>query len=135
MGVLIITENGLRRILDYGLQTGTVAFMLFQSNTVFDETTELADLTECDFSGYARENVAVDDATIVGGQAVSDIDPGHFQHDGGATDNPCFGWALIDQTEGYDIIAGKNLDLGEFTFAAPGDFLDVTAEITLGVPV
>lgn len=53
----MFTREALINILDYFLDDADVAltYHLFQNNHTVDEETELADLTEADFDGYAAK--------------------------------------------------------------------------------
>jgi len=76
--------------------------ILFTDPAVIDATTELADLTEATFSGYAREHPAWPAATDSGtGDAQSTSAFVTFSHNGGGVGNSIRGLALVEDDGGF----------------------------------
>lgn len=106
--------------------------MLFKNNYTPVPGTAFASLTEADFSGYARQtptfgvpSVAANISTSVGSQVT-------FTHNGGATPNDIYGYALLDTTPGTPLVLfADRLTSPPTTLSANGDSLKVTINETL----
>lgn len=100
---LKIPNVGERRLLiriAAALDGGAECF-LFQNNVTPDDDTEMTDLAECDFEGYAAvviDNGTVDAAPDTGGRAVCAWDMVTFTRSAGATDNTVYGYGVRDAT-------------------------------------
>lgn len=97
---------------------------LFQSNTTPSASTVLADLTECNFSGYAAVSVTWGTVAQDGGGKASmtgtQID---FTHDGGGTPNDVYGWYLyFDNAGAVSLLAIER-------FASPPVVMDDNTDI------
>lgn len=97
----IITPNeGERNILGRALgkvAANTLVCRLFNSNTTPSATTVWADLTECDFSGYASVNITWTAIVTNGsGRAESTGSVCTFIRDGTdpGTNNTAYGWCI-----------------------------------------
>jgi len=108
--------------------------VLFQSNTTLLPTTVLADLTICDFSGYATSSAIVwadagfdaqGDVLVTGGTKS-------FARTAGAVSNDVYGYALVDGTA-TDLLWARKFPQ-PIPMAVVGQTLIVLPVLTLGQP-
>jgi len=107
---------------------------LFQSNTTPDETTELGDLTEADFSGYTgiaptwgAMTINGDDNAEVVGLTIE------FEHSGGATDNDVYGWYLEGNVGGTPtLIYSERFGDAPRVMDGAGDKIFITPSLAQG---
>lgn len=90
-----LCTEGVDRIDSYPGRT----FMLFTNSPGASIDTEFADLTEADFSGYARHTVSQSIGRDTDDFMLAAYGSALFAHNGGATSNTVTGWAMMTGTE------------------------------------
>lgn len=104
---------------------------LYKNDITPDETSELADFTEANFSGYAEQTLVPDGtAAIVDGKAQQSFDDAVFSHDGGATPNDIFGYFVVDSTE-TDLLWAERYASAPATLNGSGQTYTVEPVLTL----
>jgi len=96
----VISDIGLEKIgniLASGYDAEVFKIRLFKSDTVPTRTTVLADLDECDFDGYAAQDLAswIFD-TVTAHVGYITYPPVTFTRSAGATSNNVFGYYITD---------------------------------------
>lgn len=114
-------------LVDTQVHVSAWRVVLFKNNYTPVIGTSWASLTEANFSGYARVTPTFGAPTISASVATSVGSTATFTHNGGATPNDCYGWALIDTTPGTpEVLAADRLTGAPVTLAANGDQIKVT---------
>lgn len=105
---------------------------LFKNDHVPGPDTELADLTEATFSGYAALTLdpMSEPATMPGGKVRSQSLPVVFEHDGGPVANDVYGYMVTLELPGGSAMlwCGRYED-APVLMSGVGDVIDFTAEI------
>lgn len=132
MAVLIVKE-GRRRLLQAIDNNISFHCLLWKNDITPDLDTEYADLTLCDFSGYATVE------TTFGAITINDDDNAEFTgslcqfiHDGGATSNDVYGWCIIGDPGTPIILAIERFSDAPRSMAIEDDEIDVTPRLTQG---
>lgn len=123
----MIPDEGERRILKARKDIGVQRVVLYKTSVALVAGTVWADLTECDFSGYARGIPTWGSiATGLDGRAVMLASAITFTHSGGATGNDVYGVALIDGTPGSEVILSIKAFDDVVAMNGIGDYITVT---------
>lgn len=107
---------------------------LFQNDVdPSDPETVLADLTECDFSGYAAVGLTYPASVFnpATGKATCTPNTPVFAHDGGATANDVYGYFITWDVPsvGLRLMAAERFPLAPRTFANVGDVVTIVHTI------
>lgn len=110
--------------------------VLFKNNVQVTYLTTLADLAECDFSGYARSDLPTKIGTFVGGgqRVFNDYGPGVFLHNGGAVSNTAYSVGLVTTNDGVGATATASQTAGVITgtvITAAGTKYEAAPKITV----
>lgn len=91
-----IPAIGENEILDELVAAVTLKIMLFQNDATITDATVLADLTECDFDGYANQDLTFPSPAFQNPDNKGEIDPDRatFTKTSGATTNVVYGYAV-----------------------------------------
>lgn len=108
----------------------TYKFWLFKNAFTVADTTTVASLTQCDFSGYSAQHPGA--GTLTGGVGVSpaslSLAPCTFTCTGG-TPQTVWGAALDFSPLGFDLLAVTNLPNGPQIVSQAGD--SIIAQLTI----
>lgn len=110
------------------MEVGTHLLVLFQSNTTPGTLTTFADLTLATFSGYSPFTVTWSTVAINGDGNATNATPAYtFTHNGGATSNNIYGWALVLQEAGpvYTLKSAERFADAPRSMAAAGNSIYV----------
>jgi len=118
-------------------QLDPLKLRLFQSDTTPDPTTEWADLTEADFTGYVAQDLpAVACAGEMEGPALNldgnwqiVIDQKIFAATGAATTNLVYGFAITDADD--NLLWIRRFEDGPYLIDETGDAIKITATLPL----
>jgi len=130
---LLVPNEGKVALADFmngGPGVSGVSIGLYQNSPTIDQDLVLADVDECDFSGYVTGTLAMDPATLASNKGVLIANPPNaFTHDGGGP---------LQTVNGYYVFSsGLGVVLWIEEFAAPidvennGDEIEVTAKLTV----
>lgn len=102
--------------------------ILFKNDYTPVDGTTFANLTEADFSNYSRQTPTWGAISTNGsGEAEMAASAVVFSHDGGATGNNVYGWALIDAAVGAEkVLAAARLSSPPKSMTLSGDSITVT---------
>ena len=103
---------------------------LFKSNAAITKDTKLADLTECDFDGYAASAAIVWNAAGTNTSGKADVmgDMKYFAYSGdGSVPNMVYGYGLVDSD---GVLAGAEMWDAPRTMGADGDQFGIVPILT-----
>lgn len=117
-----------------GVAGGSFHLRLFKNDVTPDIETELGDLVEADYSGYAAKTLghpACDAAVDGDHKAWWRFPEETFLHNGGGVSNGVYGWYLTDHEDGQ-LFHARRFANAPIAMAVTGDPVAVTPEIYLG---
>lgn len=125
---------GNRAILDHVTNVSPLDYPLrlhlFKNAVWVDATVTLADLEECDFSGYAAQDiVGWQPAELAGIRDRASAAAAVFLHNGGATANDVWGYYVTNQSE-TKLLWFERHPNGKYTLQALGDTYPVFVAYT-----
>jgi len=114
--------------------TGTMELRLFQNDIVPGCNTELSDLTEATFDGYAAIAIAQPCTGVLQGVALDTdgnfiipVDMQEFAMTGATTPNTIYGWYLVETSATEELIAIGRFAEAPLTMDENGDKIKVQA--------
>lgn len=113
---------------------------LFQNDVELTPVMELADFTECDFTGYVPVTVTPAGSGVPfdnpDGDALLSFGSAHFQPTATTVTNTAFGWYLTNQATDLSVCV---LQAVKFPAGVPmmstADAIDVVAHLMVGQPI
>jgi len=136
---LVVPQSGSLSVCQYlayiWSQTGAyLTIKLYKSDTTPDWDTVLADLTECDFSGYASMQLTAWDYAGVfldgdGRAKVNHTTNYTAMHNGGGVSNNVYGFFVVDNTG--DLCWLQRFDSPPIAIDSNGKFITVVPSFTL----
>lgn len=111
-----------------------LVYRLFKNDLTPDADTVIGDLTEADFSGYAAVTINTWDygGVTIDGSGRSQVlatSNATFTHNGGATDNDCYGYYVTHPGGGLYLV--QRFDSPPIVMDGSGLFITVVPRLTM----